>query len=270
MTIHSSDILPILNHKIDIQEAMQGHQTIIIAGDTGSGKTTQLPQFCLELDPAGKKLIGCTQPRRVAAVSVAERVSEELEEKSRDGGLVGYKIRFHDQTNADTRIKFMTDGVLLAETRNDPLLRKYGVIIIDEAHERSLNIDFLLGFLKNLLPKRPDLKLIITSATIDTTVFSRHFDHAPVLSIAGRTYPVELRYSPIEDDTLTAKETPDDYIDHCVQTVLELHLHDGSRDTLIFLPTERDIRTCWIQSPHPVHFSSLILIISLFIVIPCV
>jgi len=241
MTIHSPDILPILNHKTEIQKALQAHQTIIIAGDTGSGKTTQLPQFCLELDPTGKTLIGCTQPRRVAAVSVAERVGEELEENGKSGGLVGYKIRFHDQTSADTRIKFMTDGVLLAETRNDPLLRKYGVIIIDEAHERSLNIDFLLGFLKNLLPKRPDLKLIITSATIDTAVFSHHFDQAPVLSIAGRTYPVEVRYSPIEDDPLAEK---DDYIDHCVQAVLDLHLHNGPRDTLIFLPTERDIRTC--------------------------
>ncbi len=241
MTIHPSDSLPILNHKTEIQEALQAHQTIIIAGDTGSGKTTQLPQFCLELDPTGKKLIGCTQPRRVAAVSVAERVGEELEENGKSGGLVGYKIRFHDQTSTDTRIKFMTDGVLLAETRNDPLLRQYGVIIIDEAHERSLNIDFLLGFLKNLLPKRPDLKLIITSATIDTAVFSRHFDQAPVLTIAGRTYPVEVRYSPIEDDPLAEK---DDYIDHCVQAVLDLHLQNGSRDTLIFLPTERDIRTC--------------------------
>ena len=262
MTIHLSDNLPILNHKTEIQEALQAHQTIIIAGDTGSGKTTQLPQFCLELDPKGTRMtgrscavpgahdtrpslvIGCTQPRRVAAVSVAERVSEELEENGKGGGLVGYKIRFHDQTTADTRIKFMTDGVLLAETRNDPLLRKYGVIIIDEAHERSLNIDFLLGFLKNLLPKRPDLKLIITSATIDTAVFAKHFDQAPVLTIAGRTYPVEVRYSPIADDPQAAKNDQIDYIDHCVQAVVDLHLHNGSRDTLIFLPTERDIRTC--------------------------
>jgi ATP-dependent helicase HrpA len=259
MTIHSPDILPILNHKTEIQEALQAHQTIIIAGDTGSGKTTQLPQFCLELNLNGTQItgrsssvhgasdtrpslvIGCTQPRRVAAVSVAERVSEELSEKGEDSGLVGYKIRFHDQTSADTRIKFMTDGVLLAETKNDPLLRKYGVIIIDEAHERSLNIDFLLGFLKNLLPKRPDLKLIITSATIDTAVFSKHFDEAPVLTIAGRSYPVTVRFDPIEDDPLAEK---DDYIDHCVQVVLDLHQHNGPRDTLIFLPTERDIRTC--------------------------
>jgi ATP-dependent helicase HrpA len=252
MTFSPSDILPILNHKTEIQEALRTHQTIIIAGDTGSGKTTQLPQFYLELDLNNAKLIGCTQPRRVAAVSVAERVSEEVKEKGESSGIVGYKIRFHDKTGAETRIKFMTDGVLLAETRNDPLLRKYGVIIIDEAHERSLNIDFLLGFLKNLLPKRPDLKLIITSATIDTSVFSRHFNHAPVLTIAGRTYPVTVRYAPHDDASGSekngakegTKETPEDYIEHCVQTVLDLHHHNGPRDTLIFLPTERDIRTC--------------------------
>jgi len=179
MTIHSQEALPILNHKAEIQEALRVNQTIIIAGDTGSGKTTQLPQFCLEMasnpwhnGKPSSLVIGCTQPRRIAALSVAERVRDELMERGENGSLVGSKIRFHDQTTADTRIKFMTDGVLLAETRNDPLLRKYGVIIIDEAHERSLNIDFLLGFLKNLLPKRPDLKLIITSATIDTAIFA--------------------------------------------------------------------------------------------------
>jgi ATP-dependent helicase HrpA len=255
MTIHSPESLPILNHKAEIQEALRAHQTIVIAGDTGSGKTTQLPQFCLELAqveaPGSRKrdkradlIIGCTQPRRIAALSVAERVREELTEKGENGLLVGSKIRFHDQTTTDTRIKFMTDGVLLAETRNDPLLRKYGVIIIDEAHERSLNIDFLLGFLKNLLPKRPDLKLIITSATIDTAIFSRHFDQAPVLTIAGRTYPITVRYAPAEDDDTSAGDDRGDYISHCVQTVADLHLHSGSRDTLIFLPTERDIRTC--------------------------
>jgi len=255
MTIHPPETLPILNHKAEIQEALRSHQTIVIAGDTGSGKTTQLPQYCLELaqveahgsrkrDKRTDLIIGCTQPRRIAALSVAERVREELTEKGENGLLVGSKIRFHDQTTTDTRIKFMTDGVLLAETRNDPLLRKYGVIIIDEAHERSLNIDFLLGFLKNLLPKRPDLKLIITSATIDTAIFSRHFDQAPVLTIAGRTYPITVRYAPAEDDDTSAGDDRGDYISHCVQTVADLHLHSGSRDTLIFLPTERDIRTC--------------------------
>ena len=250
MTTHSQEALPILNHKAEIQEALRTNQTIIIAGDTGSGKTTQLPQFCLEMacdKHSGKPsslVIGCTQPRRIAAMSVAERVRDELMERGENGSLVGSKIRFHDQTTADTRIKFMTDGVLLAETRNDPLLRKYGVIIIDEAHERSLNIDFLLGFLKNLLPKRPDLKLIITSATIDTAIFARHFDQAPVLTIAGRTYPITVRYSPAEDNPLSGGDDRDDYISHCVQTVIDLHLHDGARDTLIFLPTERDIRSC--------------------------
>ena len=255
MTIHPPETLPILNHKAEIQEALRAHQTIIIAGDTGSGKTTQLPQFCLELaqnkgtDNHQRKkrtdlIIGCTQPRRIAALSVAERVREELTEKGENGLLVGSKIRFHDQTTPDTRIKFMTDGVLLAETRNDPMLRKYGVIIIDEAHERSLNIDFLLGFLKNLLPKRPELKLIITSATIDTAIFSHHFDQAPVLTIAGRVYPITVRYAPAEDDDTNAGNDRDDYVSHCVQTVVDLHLHDGARDTLIFLPTERDIRAC--------------------------
>jgi len=256
MTIHSQQLLPILNHKAEIQEALRANQTIIIAGDTGSGKTTQLPQFCLELgltkgkDQNAQRIIGCTQPRRIAALSVAERVREELMEKGADSLLVGSKIRFHDQTTVDTRIKFMTDGVLLAETRNDPLLRKYGVIIIDEAHERSLNIDFLLGFLKNLLPRRPDLKLIITSATIDTAIFSKHFDQAPVLAIAGRTYPITVRYAPIEDDASTAGDDRDDYLSHCVRTVVDLHLHDGARDTLIFLPTERDIRTCCALLAH--------------------
>jgi len=251
MTILSQETLPILNHKAEIQDALRANQTIIIAGDTGSGKTTQLPQFCLEMacnprhdgKPASL-VIGCTQPRRIAALSVAERVRDELMERGESGSLVGSKIRFHDQTTADTRIKFMTDGILLAETRNDPLLRKYGVIIIDEAHERSLNIDFLLGFLKNLLPKRPDLKLIITSATIDTAIFARHFDQAPVLTIAGRTYPITVRYSPAEDNSLSAGDERDDYIGHCVQTVIDLHIQDGARDTLIFLPTERDIRSC--------------------------
>ncbi len=237
----SPGALPILNHRDAIGEALRLHQTIIVAGDTGSGKTTQLPQFCLELLGEGKKNIGCTQPRRVAAVSVAERVAEEIAEKGGMRGLVGYKIRFHDQTSPDTRIKFMTDGVLLAETRSDPLLRQYGVIIIDEAHERSLNIDFLLGFLKNLLPRRPDLKLIITSATIDTAIFSRHFDNAPVITIAGRAYPVTVRYVPYDEELLNEKE---DYIDRCVQVVSDLHRQEGARDTLIFLPTEQDIRTC--------------------------
>ncbi len=242
MKIHYPDNLPISGYKEEIQEAIRSHQVIIVEGDTGSGKTTQLPKFCLELDPDSPRLIGCTQPRRVAAVSVAERVADELNHSGAETGqLVGYQIRFHDHTNRATRIKFMTDGILLAETRHDPLLKRYRVIIIDEAHERSLNIDFLLGYLKNLLPKRPDLKLIITSATIDTTIFSKHFGEAPILSIAGRTFPVEVRYVPHAD--LEAADD-DSLLDHCVETIHELFRREGARDALIFLATERDIRIC--------------------------
>ena len=177
MHISYPENLPVVSHRDDIIRLLTTEQVIIIAGDTGSGKTTQLPKFCLEAFPDSTALIGCTQPRRVAASSVSSRVTEELGPM---GNIVGYKIRFHDQTTAETRIKFMTDGVLLAETIHDPLLKRYGVIILDEAHERSLNIDFLLGLLKNILPKRPDLKLIVTSATIDTSAFSKYFSDAPV------------------------------------------------------------------------------------------
>ena len=240
MKIHYPDNLPISGYKEEIRAAILEHQVIIVEGDTGSGKTTQLPKICLEIDPHNSQLIGCTQPRRVAAVSVAERVRNELDPVNA-GQMVGYQIRFHDHTDKGTRIKFMTDGILLAETRRDPLLKRYRVIIIDEAHERSLNIDFLLGYLKNLLPRRPDLKVIITSATIDTDIFSKHFGHAPVLSIAGRTYPVEISYVPHAD----LESTDDDSrLDHCVETIHELFRREGARDTLIFLPTERDIRTC--------------------------
>ncbi len=230
--------LPIVSYRESFLELLREHQVIIVSGETGSGKTTQLPKFCLESFPDKPFLIGCTQPRRVAATSVASRVSEELKTHSE---LVGYKIRFHDKTSKATRIKFMTDGVLLAETRQDPLLKRYGVIIIDEAHERSLNIDFLLGYLKKLLPRRPDLKLIITSATIDTEIFSRHFNKAPILNVEGRSYPVDIRYQP-----LTKKEEKDDlsYVEHCVQTIMELHHREPPRDTLVFLPTEKDIREC--------------------------
>ena len=238
MQIFYPEDLPVMSHRDDIIRLLKTEQVIIIAGDTGSGKTTQIPKFCLEAFPGSPSLIGCTQPRRVAATSVAGRVSEELGTR---GNMVGYKIRFHDQTTAATRIKFMTDGVLLAETIHDPLLKRYGVIILDEAHERSLNIDFLLGLLKNILPKRPDLKLIVTSATIDTTAFAHHFSDAPIVSIEGRTYPVEVRYAPVPDDQFDAK---DSYIDHCVQTIIDLYMTEPPGDILAFLPTERDIRTC--------------------------
>ncbi|WP_292363812.1 DEAD/DEAH box helicase, partial [Methylophaga sp. UBA1464] len=188
--------LPVIERREDIANAIQQNQVIILCGETGSGKTTQLPQICLDLGRGVGGLIGHTQPRRIAARTVATRIAEEL--KSEIGEVVGYKVRFHDQVKADkSYIKLMTDGILLAETQNDPFLNQYDTLIIDEAHERSLNIDFLLGYLKQLLPKRPDLKLIITSATIDTKRFSEHFNNAPVIEVSGRTYPVEIRYRPL-------------------------------------------------------------------------
>ncbi len=238
MQIPPPDDLPISAHRPDILKLLAANQVIVIAGETGSGKTTQIPKFCLEAAGENNLLIGCTQPRRIAAITVAARVSEELAE---NGHLVGYKIRFHDETTANTRIKFMTDGVLLAETRSDPLLRRYKTIIIDEAHERSLNIDFLLGYIKQLLPRRPDLQVIITSATLDTGAFSRHYNNAPVLQIAGRSHPVSVRYQPVEDDLSGER---DGYIEHAVKTIIDLHCHEPAGDILAFLPTEKDIRTC--------------------------
>ncbi len=225
--------LPITAHRDEILAALANHQVLIVAGETGSGKSTQLPKMFLELDPDG--WIGHTQPRRIAARSVAERVAEEV--GTSIGGLVGYTVRFNDQVGADTRIKVMTDGILLAEIQRDPELRRYGALIIDEAHERSLNIDFLLGYLKRLLPLRPELKLIITSATIDTERFAEHFATgeapAPVIEVSGRTYPVEMRYRPLDNET--------DQIDGIAMAVQELS-REGPGDILVFLPGERDIR----------------------------
>jgi len=229
--------LPILSYRAKFLELLQNHQVIVVSGETGSGKTTQLPQFCLECFPEESTLIGCTQPRRVAATSVAARVATELQQNSH---LVAYKIRFHDKTGKDTRIKFMTDGVLLAETRKDPQLKKYCVIIIDEAHERSLNIDFLLGYLKKLLPDRPDLKLIITSATIDTSIFAAHFNNAPILDVEGRSYPVEVKYLEAQPDDTDESS----YVERCVESICKLHHTQIPEDTLVFLPTEKDIREC--------------------------
>src|SRR5688572_5668890 len=188
--------LPISARREDILEAVCSHQVVVIAGETGSGKTTQLPKICLAAGLAERGRIGCTQPRRVAALSVSRRVAEELGVTW--GREVGCKMRFNDDTGRDTRIKFMTDGILLAEIQSDPLLRAYSALIIDEAHERSLNIDFLLGYLQGLLRKRADLKLIITSATIDTEAFSKAFGNAPIIEVSGRLYPVDIRYAPIE------------------------------------------------------------------------
>ncbi|HIJ49272.1 MAG TPA: DEAD/DEAH box helicase, partial [Gammaproteobacteria bacterium] len=185
LTIDFDDSLPINQRRDEIAETIQQNQVTILCGETGSGKTTQLPKICLSIGRGEKQKIGHTQPRRIAARAVAGRIAEEL--KSTPGELVGFKIRFSDQSKKSSRIKLMTDGILLAETQSDPLLKQYDTLIIDEAHERSLNIDFLLGYLRQILPKRPDLKLIITSATIDPDRFSRHFNNAPALNVSGRT-----------------------------------------------------------------------------------
>ena len=184
------DELPVCERREEIREAISQHQVVIIAGETGSGKTTQIPKICLELGRGQEARIGHTQPRRLAARRVAERIADELE--SELGGLVGYKVRFNDSVAPSTAIKLMTDGILLAELQRDRELRDYDTLIIDEAHERSLNIDFILGYLRALLPKRPDLKVIITSATIDVDRFSQHFDNAPVIEVSGRLFPVEV------------------------------------------------------------------------------
>src|SRR6476646_10503054 len=203
--------LPVAARKDDIAAAIRDHQVVIVAGETGSGKTTQLPKICLELGRGVEGLIGHTQPRRIAARSVAERIAEELGTEL--GTAVGYQVRFTDRSSDDTLVKVMTDGILLSEMQRDRDLRKYDTIIIDEAHERSLNIDFILGYLRQLLPRRPDLKVIITSATIDPQRFSRHFDDArtgepaPIIEVSGRTYPVEVRYRPLVDpDRADAEE----------------------------------------------------------------
>ncbi len=234
--------LPITAHRDEIMETLRSSQVMVIAGETGSGKSTQLPKMCLELaEELGLEgWIGHTQPRRIAARSVAERVAEEL--GSSVGETVGFTVRFNDQVSKGTRIKLMTDGILLAEIQRDPQLKRYSVLIIDEAHERSLNIDFLLGYLRSLLPQRPDLRVIITSATIDTARFAEHFSTptktvrptaAPIIEVSGRTYPVEMRYRPLDDDT--------DQIDGISDAVKEL-TREGEGDILIFLPGERDIR----------------------------
>jgi ATP-dependent helicase HrpA len=229
--------LPVSDKREIIAAAIAEHPIVIVAGETGSGKTTQLPKICLSLGRGVAGMIGCTQPRRIAARSVASRVASELD--SPLGHAVGYKVRFSDHLSADTYIKFMTDGILLAETQSDRFLEAYDTLIIDEAHERSLNIDFLLGYIKQLLPKRPDLKLIITSATIDTTRFSAHFDNAPIIEVSGRTYPVEVYYRPLSQ---APGEEDRDMIQGIVDAVDEITLHDRQADILIFLSGEREIR----------------------------
>ncbi|MFF2849530.1 ATP-dependent RNA helicase HrpA [Streptomyces sp. NPDC058001] len=230
--------LPVSQKRDDILAAIRDHQVVIVAGETGSGKTTQIPKICLELGRGVRGMIGHTQPRRIAARTVAERVAEELDTPL--GQAVGWKVRFTDQVDQDaTFLKLMTDGILLAEIQTDRELRAYDTIIIDEAHERSLNIDFLLGYLAQLLPKRPDLKVVITSATIDPERFSRHFGDAPIVEVSGRTYPVEVRYRPLLEDD--AEDSDRDQITAICDAVDELQ-SEGAGDILVFLSGEREIR----------------------------
>ncbi|MFW0155704.1 ATP-dependent RNA helicase HrpA [Rothia sp. P6271] len=251
--------LPVCTQRQEIIDAIRSHQVVIVAGETGSGKTTQLPKICLEMGLAEYGMVGHTQPRRIAARSVAERIAEELGEEL--GHTVGYQVRFTSQVSDTSAIKLMTDGILLAEIHHDKLLTKYSVIIIDEAHERSLNIDFILGYLKQILPKRPDLKVIITSATIDPERFSRHFcaeelsaddelpPHAPpIIEVSGRTYPVEIRYRPLSEEAEHPDEDSEDLatedrdpIDGILDGIVELS-REGNGDILIFFAGEREIR----------------------------
>ena len=231
--------LPITARRADIIEAIRSNQVVIITGETGSGKTTQIPKMCIEAGRGIEGAIGCTQPRRIAAISVANRIAEEMEEPL--GRSVGYKIRFDERSGKDPWLKIMTDGIFLMELHSDPQLRRYDTIIIDEAHERSLNIDFSLGILRNLLTRRRDLKLIITSATLDSEKFSRAFGNAPILEVSGRLFPVEVRYEPLD----SGPEQEDSYIEAAVKAVDELCRESAGGDILIFMPTEQDINeTC--------------------------
>jgi len=267
--------LPVSGRRGEIAEALRKHQVVIVSGETGSGKTTQLPKICLELGRGQKGLIGHTQPRRIAASSTAKRIAQELGTPL--GENVGFKVRFNDTLSKGASVKLMTDGILLAETQTDPLLKGYDTIIIDEAHERSLNIDFLLGYLKQLLPRRPELKVIITSATIDAERFARHFTQegkppVPVIEVSGRLYAVEIRYRPVEREQVTATSDPSkpqartaaaardkrDLMDAVVDGVDEV-CRIGSGDVLVFLPGEREIRDAAeaLRKHHPPHVEIL-------------
>ena len=227
--------LPITAHRESIIEAIREHPVVVVAGETGSGKTTQLPKFCLEADRGLRGLIGCTQPRRIAARAMASRVAEELGQEL--GQAVGYQVRFRERTGPNGYLKFMTDGILLAEAVKDRQLRRYDTLIIDEAHERSLNIDFLLGYLKRLVARREDLRVVITSATIDTEKFARHFENAPVIEVSGRGYPVEVRYRPLDAEASDSR----DLYRGIVEGVRELDRVDPRGDVLVFLSGEREI-----------------------------
>jgi ATP-dependent helicase HrpA len=256
LKIEYPDGLPVSARVDDIMSALRTHQVVIVCGETGSGKTTQLPKMALQWlqelaakaatsstdkrpGPKRHGLIGHTQPRRIAASSVAKRIAQELQTQL--GEWVGYKVRFTDRVSKQTRIKLMTDGILLAETQTDPMLNAYDVLIIDEAHERSLNIDFLLGYLREILPRRPDLKVIVTSATIDADRFAQHFASAkgpaPVLMVSGRTFPVEMRYRPFE-------EKRDYDLNNAIADGVDELWRDPTQqgDILVFLPGEREIR----------------------------
>ena len=249
--VHYPEELPVSQRRDDIAAAIRDHQVVIVAGETGSGKTTQLPKICLELGRGVHGMIGHTQPRRIAARSVAERIAEEIGGPGlgEPGGAVGYQVRFTDRSSKDTLVKLMTDGILLAELQHDRLLSAYDTLIIDEAHERSLNIDFILGYLKQLLPKRPDLKVVITSATIDPERFAAHFAQAdgtpaPIVEVSGRTYPVEVRYRPLMEESYEDDEgepVVKDQTEAIVDAVKEL-VREGPGDILVFLPGEREIR----------------------------
>ena len=263
--IEYPEALPVAGKRGEIAAAIADHQVIIVCGETGSGKTTQLPKICLELGRGIASLIGHTQPRRIAARATAARIAQEL--RTELGGAVGYKIRFTEKVGRDAYIKLMTDGILLAETQSDPDLKAYDTIIIDEAHERSLNIDFLLGYLRQLLPRRPDLKIIVTSATIDAGRFARHFSSshgpAPVIEVSGRLYPVETRYRPVrhpdmdEDEERDLEDAIVDAVDECATA--------GGGDVLIFLPGEREIRdTAALLARHAARSRSQIDILPLY------
>jgi pre-mRNA-splicing factor ATP-dependent RNA helicase DHX15/PRP43 len=223
--------LPVFEFKQDLEEKVRNNQIVIIEGETGSGKTTQIPQFLLPLLAVpGKKAIACTQPRRVAAMSIAKRVSEEMDVEM--GMQVGYTIRFEDCTNSNTILKFMTDGMLLREAMTDPNMERYSCIVIDEAHERTLSTDVLMGLLKEIMVRRPDLKIVVMSATLDALKFQKYFDNAPLLKIPGRTFPVEVFYTP---------EPERDYLEASVRTVVQIHQYEEPGDILLFLTGEEEI-----------------------------
>ncbi|HEX6917187.1 MAG TPA: DEAD/DEAH box helicase, partial [Phycicoccus sp.] len=253
--LHYPEHLPVVERRADILAAIRDHQVVVIAGETGSGKTTQIPKMCLELGRGTAGQVGHTQPRRIAARSVAERIAEEMEVGL--GELVGFQVRFDDRSSDATRVKVMTDGILLNEMQRDRDLRRYDTIIIDEAHERSLNIDFILGYLKQLLPRRPDLKVVVTSATIDPDRFARHFStdergeavrEVPVVEVSGRTYPVEVRYRPLVELDADGRHVvaERDQVTGVVEAVEELWTEappsPEATDILVFFSGEREIR----------------------------